>query len=109
MQATNQDYLRIKSLKALENKHYRADILSGNLVQYIINGMSVLLVQARILFPNSNIEFRKARTILGDTCTDTPEYQYENNQPPITRILSGMVQDFPLVGMSPSAWDFCAN
>ncbi|KAE9403125.1 P-loop containing nucleoside triphosphate hydrolase protein [Gymnopus androsaceus JB14] len=79
VEATNADYLRMKSLKSLEGSSFRMDILSGNLVQYIIN------------------EFQKARAGLGDISTESPEYQYEEKQSLFTKILTGLVGDFPLI------------
>ncbi|KAJ3777281.1 P-loop containing nucleoside triphosphate hydrolase protein [Lentinula raphanica] len=79
VEATNTDYVRMKSLKSLEHSNYRLDILSGNLIQYIIT------------------EFRDARKRLGDTSTDYPETQYSNQRSPAVGLIASVVGDFPLM------------
>ncbi|KAL0570452.1 hypothetical protein V5O48_011509, partial [Marasmius crinis-equi] len=58
VRTTNDDYKRMSALGSLTEKSYRHEIISGNLVEFITS------------------EFKKARTALGDTPTDYPEYQY---------------------------------
>ncbi|KAJ3780953.1 P-loop containing nucleoside triphosphate hydrolase protein [Lentinula aff. detonsa] len=79
VEATNTDYLRMRSLKSLESNEYRLDILSGNLIQYIIT------------------EFRNARKRLGEISTDYPETQYYNKSSPTTGLIASFVGDFPLM------------
>uniref|UniRef100_A0A0W0FZ99 ABC transporter domain-containing protein n=2 Tax=Moniliophthora roreri TaxID=221103 RepID=A0A0W0FZ99_MONRR len=58
VEATDQNYLRMRALQGLTEKKYRHDIISGDIVQYILN------------------EFRRARVALGNTSVDEPENQY---------------------------------
>ncbi|KAK7047245.1 hypothetical protein VNI00_006911 [Paramarasmius palmivorus] len=58
VETINTDYVRMLSLQALEDRRYRHDIISGNIVQYIIH------------------QSQKARVALGDISTDYPETQY---------------------------------
>ncbi|KAJ4469342.1 P-loop containing nucleoside triphosphate hydrolase protein [Lentinula lateritia] len=79
VEATNPDFLRMKSLKSLESEEFRSDILSGNLIQYIIT------------------EFRNARRSLGEISTESPEMQYYTKGTVITGLIAGFVGDFPLM------------
>ncbi|KAJ3777273.1 hypothetical protein FB446DRAFT_809208 [Lentinula raphanica] len=79
MQATNTDYLRMGTLKKMESSDYRLDILSGNLIQYIITG------------------FRNARERLGDTSTDEAEILYYNQGSLAVGLIAALAGDFPLM------------
>ncbi|GAW03033.1 abc transporter [Lentinula edodes] len=79
VEATNPDFLRMKSLKSLESKEFRSDILSGNLIQYIIT------------------EFRNARRSLGEISMESPEMQYYTKGTVIAGLIAGFVGDFPLM------------
>jgi hypothetical protein len=39
VEATNENYLRMRALKELADKKYRHDVISSNVVGYIINGV----------------------------------------------------------------------
>ncbi|KAF9075396.1 P-loop containing nucleoside triphosphate hydrolase protein [Rhodocollybia butyracea] len=78
-ETTNTDYLRMKALLRLEEKEYRLDILSGDLVQYIIS------------------EFRKAREGLGEISTDWPGSQYWEQRGPTTNLIASIAGDLPLM------------
>ncbi|THV04723.1 P-loop containing nucleoside triphosphate hydrolase protein [Dendrothele bispora CBS 962.96] len=56
IEATNKHYLRMEALKGLVEKKFRMDILSGNIVQYIID------------------QFRQSQAALGNTSIERPEY-----------------------------------
>ncbi|KAI3598084.1 abc transporter atp-binding protein [Moniliophthora roreri] len=80
VETVNQDYIRMRSLHDLENKKYRHDIISGNIVQYIID------------------QFQKARTALGDISTDYPERQYREQKFSLTMdILTELSGILPMV------------
>uniref|UniRef100_A0A0W0F349 ABC transporter domain-containing protein n=1 Tax=Moniliophthora roreri TaxID=221103 RepID=A0A0W0F349_MONRR len=80
VEATNEDYLRMRALQGLLDKKYRHDIISGNIVQYIIN------------------EFRKARACLGNTSVDYPEDQYHHLKTSFAiETLTDVSGDLPLI------------
>ncbi|KAJ3970163.1 P-loop containing nucleoside triphosphate hydrolase protein [Lentinula raphanica] len=79
VEATNTDYLRMRTLKEMESSDYRLDILSGNLIQYIITG------------------FRNARERLGDTSTDEAEILYYNQGSLAVGLIAALAGDFPLM------------
>ncbi|KAJ4475531.1 P-loop containing nucleoside triphosphate hydrolase protein [Lentinula aciculospora] len=79
VEATNTDFLRMRSLRTLESEEFRSDILSGDLVQYIIK------------------EFRNARKNLGETETESPEMQYYNKHSSTASLIASFVGDFPLI------------
>ncbi|KAL0574055.1 hypothetical protein V5O48_007900 [Marasmius crinis-equi] len=60
IETTDNNFLRMNVLTSLTNKEYRHDILSGNMVQYIIS------------------QFRKARRALGNTPVEEAEELYED-------------------------------
>ncbi|KAJ6621879.1 P-loop containing nucleoside triphosphate hydrolase protein [Mycena sp. CBHHK59/15] len=60
VEGTDANFLRLRALRELGETKYRQDILSGNIIQYILR------------------EFDKAREGLGDTSTGYPAQQYDN-------------------------------
>ncbi|KAL0574554.1 hypothetical protein V5O48_007417 [Marasmius crinis-equi] len=80
VQVNNGDYLRMAALQGLSDKKYRHDILSGGIVQYIIQ------------------EFKKARTALGDVPVRDAEDQYEEeNFNQILDALTALSGDLPML------------
>ncbi|KAK7051003.1 hypothetical protein VNI00_005115 [Paramarasmius palmivorus] len=80
VEATNESYLRMRALQGLADKKYRHDVISSNIVQYIIN------------------EFRKARAGLGNVSIDYPENQYRYLKNSFTfETLADVAGDLPLI------------
>ncbi|KAF9267121.1 P-loop containing nucleoside triphosphate hydrolase protein [Marasmius fiardii PR-910] len=80
IEATNENYLRMTALQELSDKKYRHDILSGGIVQYIVQ------------------EFKKARSALGDTPVEEPEYQYNDLKfSQVVDILTELSGDLPML------------
>ncbi|KAK7462807.1 hypothetical protein VKT23_007387 [Stygiomarasmius scandens] len=80
IETTNPHYLRIQALKGLVEKQFRSDILSGNIVQYIID------------------QFRASQVALGDTSTDRPEfYMMSAKEESPWMIVIEALDDLPMV------------
>ncbi|KIK64374.1 hypothetical protein GYMLUDRAFT_983300, partial [Collybiopsis luxurians FD-317 M1] len=79
VEASNSDYLRMKSLQRLAEKDYRMDIINGNLVQYIMT------------------EYRRAGESLGETSTDYAESQYQHKKSSTSKLADDFIGEFPLL------------
>ncbi|KAF7357995.1 P-loop containing nucleoside triphosphate hydrolase protein [Mycena venus] len=77
MYASNLDYLRLRALKWLGSEEYRQDIVSGNLVDWILT------------------EYDKAKNALGTTSDASPDSQFLSQNTPITDIVMQLSNDLP--------------
>lgn len=80
VEAFNRNFLRMHALKGLADKMYRLDIISGNIVQYIIT------------------EYRRAQVALGDTSHESAEMQYLSNSSSWSLpVFTALLGDLPVV------------
>ncbi|KAG7097870.1 hypothetical protein E1B28_005182 [Marasmius oreades] len=80
VRTTNEDYNRMSALGSLTEKTYRHEVISGNLVQFILS------------------EYRKARAALGKISTDYPETQYYKlNSSFKKEALKELAEDLPML------------
>ncbi|KAK0187492.1 P-loop containing nucleoside triphosphate hydrolase protein [Armillaria mellea] len=80
VEAFNRNFLRMHALKGLTDKMYRLDIISGNIVQYIIT------------------EYRRAQVALGDTSYESAEMQYLSNSSSWSLpVFTALLGDLPVV------------
>ncbi|KAF5343571.1 hypothetical protein D9758_012974 [Tetrapyrgos nigripes] len=79
VQTNNEDYVRMQSLRWLEGKNFRMEVITGNIAQYIMN------------------EFNKARGALGDIRTEHPEFIYSRQDSPLPGCISSVFGDLPVL------------
>ncbi|KAJ7881141.1 P-loop containing nucleoside triphosphate hydrolase protein [Mycena olivaceomarginata] len=75
--ASNRDYLRARALRWLSGEEYREDIISGDIVDWIL------------------AEYKKARDALGKTSESHPETQFLAQNTPVTDIAMQLSNDLP--------------
>ncbi len=75
---------------------YRAEVLCGDLIQYILNG-KLLSTSGEYLLMNSVLEYEKAATLLGSLSDDWPGSQYMRESSPIRSVTSNVLGDLPIV------------
>ncbi|KAK7040292.1 hypothetical protein VNI00_009760 [Paramarasmius palmivorus] len=79
VEAINASFLRMHALKGLVDQKYKRDIISGNIIDYLING------------------YRQARKALGDTPITSAETQYHSGSSMITHIMTELSGDIPVI------------
>ncbi|KAJ7184601.1 P-loop containing nucleoside triphosphate hydrolase protein [Mycena filopes] len=79
VQANDPHFLRMKGLRELSEPKYRQDVITGDVVQYIIS------------------EFRRAVNLMGDADVSEPYYQYERLNGPVSHILTELASDLPML------------
>ena len=95
--SNNIHYLRMRALQKLSSETYRNDVVSGNVADYIMEGVfwtGINLVTAGL---TQFVEYTKARESLGELSDERADSQYSSATTPVWKILSGMVGDLPVV------------
>ncbi|KAK7040285.1 hypothetical protein VNI00_009752 [Paramarasmius palmivorus] len=80
IETTHPDFNRMQALRALTDKKYRQDLISGNIVGYLVD------------------EYRKAREGLGDASTYPAEFQHMRGNSSIGKsIVHSILGDLPVI------------
>ncbi|KAJ6500825.1 P-loop containing nucleoside triphosphate hydrolase protein [Mycena sanguinolenta] len=79
VQANNPHFLRMRGLRALSEPKYRQDIITGDIVQHVIQ------------------EFRRAVKLLGDADISEPHLQYWRGGGPSLHLATEMARDLPML------------
>ncbi|KAJ7221462.1 P-loop containing nucleoside triphosphate hydrolase protein [Mycena pura] len=79
IEATDPQYLRMKSLLALSDRKYKQDIITGDIVQHITK------------------ELRRTIKLLGDTDSSSPYQQYRRLQGTPLRLAIKLASDLPML------------
>ncbi|THU77152.1 hypothetical protein K435DRAFT_770454, partial [Dendrothele bispora CBS 962.96] len=79
IQANNEDFIRMNSLRTLQEKSYRTEVITGNIAQYILG------------------EFKKSRDALKDTSTENAESLYGKEKSPLPQCIANVVGDLPVL------------
>jgi len=91
----------MRALSELSTEKYRRDVISGNVADYIKEGLyrnTVYYSSAGLIVP---IEYTKARSSLGEVSDESFGTQYSLRTTPSWDILSGVVGDLPMVSVYP--------
>lgn len=95
VEATDPHFLRMKGLRELSNPRYKQDIITGDIVQYILHGNSFSLASSALIYVCP--EFRKAVGLLGDTDISSPGEQYQRLGGAPSHVLTRLASELPLV------------
>ncbi|KAJ7310586.1 P-loop containing nucleoside triphosphate hydrolase protein, partial [Mycena albidolilacea] len=79
VEANNQHFLRMKGLRELSETQYKQDIITGDIVQHILQ------------------EFRRAVKLLGDTDTSEVDEQYGRLNGATSHIATRLARDLPMI------------
>ncbi|KAJ6630319.1 P-loop containing nucleoside triphosphate hydrolase protein [Mycena sp. CBHHK59/15] len=79
VEATDPHFLRMKGLRELSEPKYKQDVITGDIVQYIIR------------------EFRRAVSLLGDTDVSGPSEQYRRRGSSLPNVVTALAGDLPML------------
>lgn len=86
----------MRALQHLGTKDFRLDVLSSDIVQYIINGELALCIKS-VPLNHFWIEYRKAMVLLGNTPIDSPVILHERFRSSRSHIAVSLTGDLPMV------------
>jgi hypothetical protein len=98
VEANDPHYLRMKGLRELSEPKYRQDIITGDIVQHILQGTLYCVFLAPTY---TRPEFRRAVRLLGDADISQPYEQYRRLNGAASHIVTKLARDLPMVRWPP--------
>jgi len=91
----------MRALYELSTEKYRRDVISGNVADYITEGVYRNTVNYSSADLTVSLEYTNARNSLGEVSDESVWFQYSLRTTPSWDILSGVIGDLPMVSVYP--------